>query len=124
MVADRDKLVQVLVNLLSNAIKYSPKGGEVAVAARHELERGRVVVSVKDQGIGIAPEDQERLFTTFTRIRRPETEGVRGTGLGLYIVKGLVELMHGEIWLESELNKGSTFYIALPTEAAAGPVGA
>lgn len=112
--ADRGKLGQVLRNLLTNAVKYSPLGGPITVSARHERERGRVVISVADQGIGIAPEDQATLFMTFHRIRRPETENVGGSGLGLYIVKGFVELMQGEIWLESEMNKGSTFYFALP----------
>ena len=112
VLGDRDKLTQVLINLLDNAIKYSPQGGKITVAARQETER--VVVSVSDQGIGIAPEDRERIFTTFTRIRRPEAGGVRGTGLGLYIVKALVELMGGEIWVESELDKGSTFFFSLP----------
>ena len=113
VVADRDKLTQVLINLLSNAIKYSSGGGSVTISARQERER--VVLSVADQGIGIAPEDQQKLFTTFHRIHRPETQGVRGTGLGLYIVKALVEAMQGEIWLESTLNKGSTFFFSLPT---------
>ncbi len=119
VMADRDKVAQVLINLLSNAVKYSPRGGRVTVAARHEPARGRVVISVADQGVGIAPDDQRRLFTTFHRIHRPETEGVRGTGLGLYIVKGLVELMQGEVWFESELNKGTTFHFSLPVSSGA-----
>lgn len=114
VIADQDKLGQVLINLLSNAIKYSPHGGRITVSARPDLEHRWVVIAVQDEGLGIAPEDQQRLFTTFQRIRRPETEGIRGTGLGLYIVKEMVELMHGQVWLESELNKGSTFYVALP----------
>jgi signal transduction histidine kinase len=120
VMADRDKLIQVLTNLLDNGIKYSPRGGCITIAVRNEAERQRVVVRVADEGVGIAPEDRERLFTTFHRIRRPETEGVRGTGLGLYIVKGLVALMHGEVWLESELNKGSTFYFTIPTQVVEG----
>jgi len=112
VVGDRDKLTQILVNLVDNAVKYSPQGGKITVAAHQEPER--MVVSVSDQGIGIASEDQEKLFTTFTRIRRPEVEKIRGTGLGLYIVKALVELMGGEIWVESELGKGSTFFFSLP----------
>ncbi|MBI2935583.1 MAG: GAF domain-containing protein [Chloroflexi bacterium] len=120
--ADRDKLIQVLINLLGNAVKYSPGGGLITFSARHNPERQRVVVSVADQGIGIAPQDQARLFTTFQRIRRPETAQVSGTGLGLYIVKSLVELMRGEVWLESELNKGSTFFFSLPTQPAEPPV--
>ncbi len=75
-----------------------------------------MVVSVTDQGIGISPEDSERLFTTFHRIRRPETDKIRGTGLGLYIVRALVELMGGEVWLESRIHEGTTFYFSLPSK--------
>ncbi|MBI2866698.1 MAG: histidine kinase, partial [Chloroflexi bacterium] len=112
--ADRDKLNQVLTNLLDNAVKYSPEGGNITVTAGFDAGRGHVVLSVADQGMGIAPKDQERLFTTFSRIRRPETASIRGTGLGLYIVKGLVELMKGQVWVESKLGSGSTFYVSLP----------
>lgn len=112
--ADRGKLCEVLVNLLDNAVKYSPSGGVVAISARHELEQEWVEVSIADQGIGISLKDQEHLFTAFHRIRRPETEGIRGTGLGMYIVKALVELMGGEVWLESALSKGTTFFFSVP----------
>jgi signal transduction histidine kinase len=74
------------------------------------------VVSVADEGIGIGPEDKASLFTTFHRIQRPETQSIRGSGLGLYIAKEWTEAMGGEIWLESELNKGSTFFVAIPTK--------
>lgn len=116
VVADRDKLTQVLTNLLNNAVTYSPKGGRITISARHEPQQERVVVSVADRGIGVAPEDRDHLFTPFYRVQQPETEGVRGSGLGLYIVKGLVELMQGEIWLESQLGQGSTFFFSLPTK--------
>ena len=112
--ADRDKLAQVLVNLLGNAVKYSPSGGPITISARPVPQMQRVAVAVADQGIGIAPEDRGALFSWFHRIRRPETEGVQGTGLGLYIVKALVELMSGEVWMEGELNRGSTFLFSLP----------
>jgi PAS domain S-box-containing protein len=121
VLADEEKLMQVLINLLSNAVKYSPKGGEVKVAASSAPGAQEVVISVTDQGMGISQEDQERLFTSFTRIRRPETEGIRGTGLGLYIVNGLVELMRGRIWVQSELNQGSTFFVAFPVAQATPP---
>ncbi|MEE8517778.1 MAG: ATP-binding protein, partial [Dehalococcoidia bacterium] len=114
VVADSDKLGQVLVNLLSNAIKYSPQGGPVVLSARNDPSQRRIVVSVEDEGVGIADEDQERLFTTFYRVNRTETQGVRGTGLGLFIVKSLVELMRGEVWVESAVNRGSTFSFTLP----------
>jgi nitrogen-specific signal transduction histidine kinase len=114
IIVDRDKFGQVLGNLLSNAVKYSPNGGCITVAGRNEPSRHRVVVSIADQGIGISPEDQASLFTTFHRIQRPETQAIRGSGLGLYIVKEWTEVMGGEIWLESEMNKGSTFFVAFP----------
>lgn len=111
---DPEKLGQVMMNLVDNAIKYSPHGGPITISATHEPARKRCVVAVADQGIGIAPEDQAHLFTTFYRVRRPETERTRGTGLGLYIVKELLELIHGEVWVESEPDKGSTFFFSLP----------
>lgn len=114
VLVDEEKLVQVLRNLLSNAVKYSPNGGRITVAATMNASKDRVVVSVADQGIGISQDDQKRLFTTFHRIRRAETEGIRGTGLGLYIVKELVEMMHGEVRVESELDRGSKFLVSLP----------
>ena len=80
----------------------------------------RIIVSVADEGIGIGPEDKDSLFTTFHRIQRPETQGIRGSGLGLYIAKEWTEAMGGKIWLESELNKGSTFFIAIPTQDSSG----
>ena len=91
----RDKLAQVIRNLITNAVKYSPEGGEVTVGASHEPDKERVVVEVRDRGMGISPENLDMLFSSFVRIRRPETEGIRGTGLGLGIVKGLVSLIGG-----------------------------
>jgi K+-sensing histidine kinase KdpD len=111
---DRDKLSHVIVNILSNAVKYSPNGGRITLSAQNDQERHRIVVSVADEGIGIGPADKDLLFTTFHRIQRPETRGIRGSGLGLYIAKEWIEAMGGEIWVESELNKGSTFFIAIP----------
>ncbi len=119
--ADPQKLIQVLANLLDNAIKYSPRGGLITTSAYYDDERHQVVTSISDQGIGIAPDDQQELFTTFHRIRQPETESVGGTGLGLYIVRGLVELMEGEVWLESTPGKGSTFFFSTPSAAGAVP---
>ncbi|HEX76527.1 MAG TPA: hypothetical protein G4O12_08140 [Dehalococcoidia bacterium] len=111
---DRDKLSHVVGNILSNAVKYSPNGGRITLSAHNEQERRRIVVSVADEGIGIGPADKDLLFTTFHRIQRPETQGIRGSGMGLYIAKEWTEAMGGEIWLESELNKGSIFFVAIP----------
>lgn len=112
--ADEYKLAQVIGNLLDNAVKYSPEGGDIAITTRYEPENRRVVASISDQGVGIALEDQVDLFNSFRRINREETQHVGGTGLGLYVVKELVELMQGDVWLDSEVNKGSTFYFSIP----------
>ena len=116
VLVDRNKFGEVIGNLLSNAVKYSPIGGNITLSARYEPQSHRVVVSVIDQGIGIGPADRESLFTTFHRIQRPETQGIRGSGLGLYIAKEWTKAMGGDIWLKSELNKGSTFFISIPTQ--------
>ena len=114
VIADRHKLGQVLTNLVDNAAKYSPHGGAITISAYLEQESHCVVTRVSDNGIGISLDDQPDLFTTFRRIRHPDTESVGGTGLGLYIVKGLVEIMHGEAWVESMPGEGSTFFFSLP----------
>jgi signal transduction histidine kinase len=113
---DRDKLSHVVGNILSNAVKYSPNGGRITLSAHNDQERHRIVVSIADEGIGIGPADKDLLFTTFHRIQRPETQGIRGSGLGLYIAKEWIEAMGGEIWFESKLNKGSTFFLGIPTQ--------
>lgn len=111
---DHDKFRQVIGNLLSNAIKYSPKGGRVTLSSYVDKVERQVVVEVADEGIGISKEDRASLFTTFHRIQRPETQGIRGSGLGLYIAKEWTTAMGGKIRLESELNKGSRFFVAFP----------
>jgi signal transduction histidine kinase len=115
---DHEKFGQVIGNLLDNAVKYSPGGGRITISANADVKRQHIVVSVADEGIGIDPADRDILFTTFHRVRRPETQGIRGSGLGLYIVKEWIEAMGGKIWLESELNKGSTFFLAIPMQAS------
>ncbi len=111
---DHTLLRQAIGNLVDNAIKYTPSGGEVSVGMEVDEARGEVIIHVHDTGIGIAPEDQLRLFEKFYRIRRRETGNVPGTGLGLALVRSIIERHGGRVWVESELNKGSTFYIALP----------
>jgi signal transduction histidine kinase len=118
LLVDRDKLSHIIGNLLSNAVKYSPNGGRVTLSASNKQHQ--IILSVTDEGIGISPKDRELLFTTFHRIQRPETQGIRGSGLGLYIAKEWVEAMEGKIWLESELNKGSTFFISIPINNTGG----
>jgi PAS domain S-box-containing protein len=113
---DAALLRQAVTNLLDNAIKYTPSGGKVSVglSTRTEGRRPRAVVRVSDTGIGIAPEDQVRLFEKFYRVKSRDTLGVSGTGLGLSLVKSIVERHEGEVRVDSELNKGSSFYIILP----------
>ena len=114
VLADHDKLVQVFTNMVDNAVKYSPGGGDIVITGRHDRGGDRVVVSVVDQGVGIAAEDLPLLFNSFERIERPEIDSIGGTGLGLYVVKNLIELMGGEIWVESEPGAGSVFSFSLP----------
>lgn len=110
--ADRPKLRRILVNLFSNAIKFTGRGGRVTVRAARE--DGQVRISVSDTGVGIAPEDVKRLFDKYEQARSRATRGEKGTGLGLYITKQLVELHGGEIRVESEPGKGSTFSFTIP----------
>ena len=111
--ADRGRLRQVLLNLLSNAIKFTPDGGRIALSARLE-DAGRVHIAVSDSGIGIAPEDQGKLFQEFVQLDASASRHYEGTGLGLALSKRLVELHGGTIGVESELGKGSTFWFTLP----------
>ena len=112
--ADPNRIEQVLRNLLDNAVKYSPQGGLVVV--RGEIHQGEVIVSVADQGLGIAPEHLNRLFEKFFRIRSALGRHVVGSGLGLPIARTIVESHGGSIWAESQLAQGSTFYFTLPLE--------
>src|SRR5579884_2398975 len=111
--ADRDKLRQVFSILLDNALRYSPDGGTVTVGV--ERKHDRVEVSVADEGIGIPQADQEQIFRKFYRGTDAESRvGQGGTGLGLFIARGLVTAMGGRIWVESREGEGSTFAFELP----------
>jgi signal transduction histidine kinase len=114
--ADRPKLRRILVNLLSNAVKFTRKGGHVIL--KTEALGDQVRVSVSDTGVGIAPEDVERLFDKYEQARSRATRGEKGTGLGLYITKQLVELHGGEIKVDSVVGSGSTFSFTLPVARA------
>ena len=118
---DRDKFTQVVGNIIDNAIKYSPMGGRIMLSGQNHAKKDQVIVSITDDGIGISQADQQLLFTPFYRIQRPETQGIKGSGLGLYIAKKLIEAMGGKIWMTSELKQGSTFYISVPTGNTAQP---
>jgi signal transduction histidine kinase len=112
--ADVIRLERILHNLLENAIKYSPDGGYVRISAR--MDSDRLVIGVSDQGIGISQEDQARLFVPFERLENSRIERVKGVGLGLLVCRRLVEAHGGQIWVESETGKGSTFFFTLPLE--------
>jgi signal transduction histidine kinase len=110
--ADPQRVTQVLRNLLDNAVKYSPNGGLVVV--RGEAGETEIVLSVADQGEGIAPEHLNRLFEKFFRIKSGLGRHVVGTGLGLPIARTIVETHGGRIWAESQLGQGTTFYFTIP----------
>ncbi len=115
--ADERKLKQVLLNLLSNAFKFTPDDGSISLEAKKT--DSEIIISVEDTGIGISKEDQARLFQPFQQIEHPLTKKVKGTGLGLYLSKRLVELHGGRIWVESETGKGSRFSFAIPLKGEA-----
>jgi signal transduction histidine kinase/ligand-binding sensor domain-containing protein len=110
--ADEQALVQVLDNLVSNAVKYSPYGKGIYIRLKSSLEAVRV--EIQDEGPGISAEDQQRLFGKFARLSAQPTGGEHSTGLGLSIVKKLVEAMGGRVWCESEIDRGATFIVELP----------
>lgn len=113
--ADASRITQIMANLVSNAIKYTPPEGQVML--RIEVVDGMIQITIRDNGMGISPEDQAQIFTRFYRVRTPETDAIEGTGLGLAIVKSLVELHGGQVGVESRLGEGSTFYVTLPLTA-------
>jgi signal transduction histidine kinase len=110
--ADERKVKQVLLNLLSNAIKFTPEGGRVEVTAARSKDH--VEISVRDTGIGIAPEDQEVIFEEFRQVGSDYARKREGTGLGLALAKRFVGLHGGRIWVASEVGKGSTFTFTIP----------
>ncbi|MGB9929292.1 MAG: response regulator [Methanosarcina sp.] len=110
--ADRSRLLQILYNLVSNAVKFTPEGGKVSVLCKKSGNRG--LISVTDTGIGISPEDQKKLFQPFMQLDASTSKQYCGTGLGLALVKKIVALHEGDIWVESDIEKGSTFTFAIP----------
>ncbi len=109
---DPSRIRRLLFNLLDNAVKYSPDGGLIVVRA--ELVEGECLVSVADQGVGIAPQHLNRLFERFFRVETAAGEHVVGSGLGLPIARSIVEAHGGRIWAESKVGQGSCFYFTLP----------
>jgi signal transduction histidine kinase len=114
--ADPRRITQVLRNLLDNAVKYSPQGGMIVI--RGQVQDAQVVVSIADQGVGIAPEHLNRLFEKFFRVESGVGRHVVGSGLGLPIALNIVESHGGRVWAESKPGEGSTFYFTLPLSPA------
>jgi len=111
-VGDERKIKQILLNLLSNAVKFTPEGGRICITA-NKTDNG-AEISVSNTGVGIAPEDQPKIFEEFRQVGSDYGHKVEGTGLGLTLAKKFVELHGGKIWVESEVGKGSTFTFTLP----------
>lgn len=107
---DTDKFQQILLNLIDNASKYSPENSTITVDAKQNFNDNTLIISIKDEGIGIKEEDLNKIFNKFSRIDSPLTRKIQGNGLGLYITKTLVEKMNGKINVESS-DIGSTFNI-------------
>jgi PAS domain S-box-containing protein len=118
--ADEDRISQVLTNLISNAVKFSPKGGTVRVTVKPAAAGARARVEVADEGPGIPAEQRHLLFGKFQQLDGSDSRKMGGTGLGLAICKAIVELHGGTIGVESELGKGSTFWVELPLVTAPG----
>lgn len=113
IIADEDKLDQILTNLLNNALKYSPGGGDVIVRAK--VDEGDLLVGIEDHGLGIPKDHLGKVFERFHRVDNEDNRKIYGTGLGLFLVRHLVEDVHlGKIWVESEVGKGSTFWFRIP----------
>jgi signal transduction histidine kinase len=119
--ADRNRLIQIIVNLVSNAHKYTQEGGMISISAEKSLNlwdpggaREVVHIRVKDNGIGISPEDQVKIFQKFFRSDDDQARRSPGTGLGLNITRSLIEMMGGKIWFESEFRKGTIFHFTVP----------
>jgi signal transduction histidine kinase len=111
---DEMRAAQIIANLLSNASKYTPRGGFITISVTLAEEAGFLQISVADNGVGISADDQAKLFNRFFRAESPQLTETKGTGLGLYITRALVELHGGRIWFESKLGRGSTFYVTFP----------
>ncbi len=115
--ADQLMLERALANLVDNAIKFSPEGSTIHVEVK--VDANNVMFTVRDSGPGIAPEDQSRIFERSVRVEQPGQKRVRGSGLGLYVVKTVAERHGGSVWVESALGQGSSFFLRLPIRAEA-----
>jgi PAS domain S-box-containing protein len=110
--ADQDKISSVISNLIGNAVKYSPNGTAIKISCA--VDKRQVVVSFKDEGIGIKPEDTGKIFDRYYRVEGADTKHISGFGIGLYLSAEIIRRHEGSIWVESESGQGSTFYFSLP----------
>lgn len=117
---DLPSMERVLLNLLSNAIKFTKDGGTIFVNLTMDEEAGKIFIDVKDTGIGIAPENVDTIFDRFIQVNKSTTRDNEGTGIGLSIVKKLMNLMGGDCVVESQLHVGTTFRLVLPDERIPG----
>lgn len=113
--ADREKISQVIQNLVSNAIKYAPMGSNISID--YKKNGDKFIVVVEDKGMGIADADQKFIFERYYRVKHPKMGSIAGFGIGLYLCKEIIERHGGEIWLESSIDEGTTFYFSLPANA-------
>ncbi|MBK8906227.1 MAG: HAMP domain-containing protein [Anaerolineaceae bacterium] len=120
VLADPDRVHQIVTNLLHNAIKFTPEGGKITLQAYQEQGEDAVVIAVHDTGVGIPKEDLGRIFERFYKSDRARTRSRGGTGLGLAISRHMVQLHNGRIWVTSKENKGSSFFFTLPTSTPDG----
>lgn len=114
--ADSNMLERAIINLVDNAIKYTPSGGKVAVSVKRVDDQ--VIIMVRDTGLGISLENQKHLFERHVRIPRQEHKKIKGSGLGLFIVRSVAQRHGGNAWVESQEGIGSTFYLGIPLEGA------
>jgi signal transduction histidine kinase len=111
---DETRITQIISILFDNAHKYTPERGQLILDLAPATKVGLLQISVADNGVGIAPADRDKLFEPFFRAKSALQTEANGTGLGLYIARALAQLHGGQLWFESELNRGSTFYLTLP----------
>ena len=114
IVADKDGIEQVILNIISNSIKYTPENGHIDVIAKKQDKN--VIITIKDNGIGIPDKDKERIFERFYRVDKARSRELGGTGLGLSIAKQIIEAHNGQIILKSKYEEGTEVDIILPIE--------
>lgn len=116
--ADKDRLEMAIENLMNNAIKFTPPGGRIDIRAKRDGDS--ILVEIQDTGIGIPPEDKDKVFEKYYQVKNGQTENVGGSGIGLVICKRIIEAFKGRLWVESNLGEGSTFKFTIPCEGIHG----